>query len=47
MVLIMTLANGGKISFALPSDMPRSMHETLGVMLPAGTRGTRGAASLQ
>ena len=32
-VLIMTLANDGKISFTLPGSMPGQMHETLGAIL--------------
>ncbi len=35
-LLMLTLANGGKMSFSLPGDMPRSMHETLSVMLLGG-----------
>ena len=45
-VLMMTLANGGKMSFSLPGNMVSGMHETLGMMLRREMQGAKNAADL-
>ena len=45
-VLVMTLANGGRMSFTLPGDMMRSIHETLGMMLLGRLPDVRAASGL-